>query len=184
VIDFVNRFKRPETLVAIDPVLGDNGKLYPTFSDTMCLHMKQLVKVADIVFPNITEALLLIGNDCSLADIKKDDIDDLAHEISKAGPQKIVITGAVHGNSVTNYVYDFKDNQRFEVSAGYNHKSYSGTGDVFASIVCGKLTLGQNLEEAVGTAAAFIERAVDFTENLDADTKEGIIFEPFLKELA
>jgi len=184
VIDFIERFKRPGTLVAVDPVMGDNGKIYPTISDSMCSCMRQLIKYADIVFPNITEALLLTGSTLPLDNIDKKSIAKIAREISQSGPQRVVITGAVQGENVTNYVYDFINNQSFEISAGYNNKSYSGTGDIFASIVCGSLTLGRDLKSAVAAAAAFIEKAVSYTEGLGGDTMEGIIFEPFLKELA
>lgn len=184
VIDFINRFKKPDTLVAVDPVMGDNGEKYPSFSDTMCSRMQNLVRHADIVFPNITEALLLTGRDTSDFDKGRHDIGALAREISATGPQKIIITGVIHDDKVTNYVYNFNEHNSFEISAGYNHKSYSGTGDIFASIVCGGLTNGRDLKQSVGAAAAFIEKAVNFTDGLDSDPREGIIFEPFLKELA
>jgi pyridoxine kinase len=183
VIDFIKRFKRPGTLVAVDPVMGDNGVKYPTFSDDMCARMKRLVKSADIVFPNMTEALLLTDRDTGINKLCEKDIDAIAREISAGGPQKIIITGVVNDGRVTNYVYDFINDKRFEASARYNHQFYSGTGDIFASVVCGCLTRGGALETAAETAARFIEKAVAFTCGVGTDTREGIIFEPFLKEL-
>ena len=184
VADFIARFKRPETLVAVDPVMGDNGALYPSFTEGMCSHMKKLVRYADIVFPNTTEAMLLTDGGFSVDRAEKRDIDEAARKISLCGPKRVVVTGAVCGGKVTNYVYDFAHGEYFEVSAGYNNRSYSGTGDIFASIVCGSLTLGRSLRSSVMSAAAFIEKAARFTEEHGGDTREGIIFEPFLKELA
>ena len=183
VIDFIKRFSNPGTLVAVDPVMGDNGKMYSAFSVSLCNHMKNLIRHADIVFPNITEAMLLTDCNIPISEIRKSDISFIAREISKAGPQQVIITGAVNGDYVTNYVFDFKNNQITEISEGYNHKSYSGTGDIFASIVCGGLTLGRDLNQSVTTAAHFIEKAVRYTDSFNSDTKEGVIFEPFLKEL-
>ena len=184
VIDFIKRFRRPGALVAVDPVMGDNGELYPSFTDSLCSHMKRLVGHADIVFPNLTEAMLLTGNRTPFDRIEKSDIPAIARAISETGPQKVIITGAVHGDIVTNYVFDFMNNIHFEISEGYNHKSYSGTGDIFASIVCGGLTLGRDLKQSVTAAARFIEKAARYTDSVSADTREGILFEHFLKELA
>jgi len=182
--DFIARFRLSGTLVAVDPVMGDNGEKYPTFTDSLCRRMKQLVGSADIVFPNLTEALLLTDCTIPISALTSGDIDGIAREIASTGPKRVIVTGAVRGDRVINYVYDFTQSSRFEITAQFNHKSYSGTGDVFASIVCGGLTLGRGLEASATLAAAFIEKAVGFTESLGGDTREGVIYEPFLKELS
>ena len=184
VIDLIRTMRQPGTRIAVDPVLGDNGRKYPTFSDSMCARMRKLVEHADIVFPNLTEALLLTGSRLPLEKLREADISAMASDISAAGPRQIVITGAVCDDTVTNYIFDFAASQRLTISSAYNHQSYSGTGDIFASIVCGCLTRGEALPDAAKTAAAFIKKTVDYTEEKGTDNREGILFEPFLKELA
>lgn len=183
VIDFIRRFRRPDTLVAVDPVMGDNGAKYPTFSDEMCAKMKNLVRHADIVFPNVTEASLLTGTPLPAGELSVDFIDKVAAAIAQTGPQQMVITGVARGDSVCNYVYDFHSGEHFTVCARFNHQSYSGTGDIFASVVCGSLTRGESLLKATEKATRFIEKAVDFTDSMGTDTREGILFEQFIGEL-
>ena len=186
VIDLIRSMRQPGTRIAVDPVMGDNGRKYPTFSDSMCARMRKLVEQADIVFPNLTEALLLTGSHLPLEKLRDADIAGIAAEISAAGPRQIVITGAVREDTVANYIFDFTgpQPQRLEISSAYNHQSYSGTGDIFASIVCGCLIRGDTLLHAAETAVTFIKKAVDYTEEKGTDNREGILFEPFLKELA
>jgi pyridoxine kinase len=187
VTDFIREFSTSAsgspTLVAVDPVMGDNGRTYPGFSDKMYARMKELVSAADIVFPNLTEALMLTGADPRDFSDPRLGIPALGREISRLGPRKVVITGAVSGDTVSNYVFDFDAGVSARVGEKFNGKSYSGTGDIFASIVCGGLVLGGELESCVRRAAAFVSRVVVYTADAGTDTREGILFEPFLKEL-
>jgi pyridoxine kinase len=184
VIDFITRFKKADTWVAVDPVMGDNGKLYPIYSDSMCDNMKRLISHADIVMPNLTEAAFLAGWQHPILEAEKADIIEIAERISQLGPQKIIITGAIKQNIVTNHVFDFSRGLQFETSSGYNHKTYSGAGDVFASIICGSILNGESLQTAVIKASEFVEKAVNYTSSIDTNEKHGIMFEKFLKELA
>jgi pyridoxine kinase len=150
----------------------------------MCDNMKRLISHADIVMPNLTEAALLADFPYPICEAEKADILDMAKGISQLGPQKIIITGAVKQNVVTNYVFDFSQGLQFETCNGYNHKTYSGTGDVFASIICGSILNGEDLQSAVIKASEFVEKAVNYTSSNNSDEKQGIMFEKFLKELA
>lgn len=182
VTDFIKHFSGPDTLVAVDPVMGDNGCKYHGFSDEMCSRMKDLVRCADIVYPNFTEALMLTGRDPSADSFREP--EKLAREISALGPRKVIITGAVAHDKVTNYIFDSLSDSFSFVSCPYSGTSYSGTGDIFASIVTGSLTLGRSLEVSVRSAADFISKAVTYADNLGSDPREGVIFEPFLRELS
>jgi pyridoxine kinase len=181
VSDFIKEFRTQDTLIAVDPVMGDNGRQYPGFSDEMCSRMTDLVRCADMVFPNLTEALMLTGRAPSAA--AECSAQTLAREISSLGPSKVIITGGVEKDKVTNYVYDSATGSFSGISGPYSGTSYSGTGDIFASVVTGSLTLGRGLEDSVRTAAAFIAKAVALADSLGSDPREGVIFEPYLKEL-
>jgi pyridoxine kinase len=184
VIDFITRFKKSDTWVAVDPVMGDNGRLYPIYSNSMCDNMKRLISHADIVMPNITEAAFLAGWQHPILEARSSDIINIAKCISQLGPQKIIITGATHEDTVKNYAFDFSQGLQFETCSGFNHKTYSGTGDIFASIICGSILNGEDLKTAVIKASAFVEKSVNYTSSIHADEKQGIVFERFLKELA
>ena len=183
VIDFIKRFRRPQTLIIIDPVFGDNGVVYPAFSQSISGHMKRLISYADIVVPNLTEAAFLTDYKGNPLLASKEDIAEMARKIFARGPKKVVITGCVNGDTIINYIFDFENNETREINAEYNHCSYSGTGDIFASIVCGSLTNGEELEAAVRKASAFVEKAVKYTDGFNGCANDGIFYEKFLKEL-
>ncbi len=184
--DFIKEFKTDKTLVMIDPVMGDNGKLYPIYPDDYPGHMKQLIRYANVITPNITEFALLTGYDAMKEGINKEKLQDYGRQLGELGPKQIIITGVVNPNRpdcLYNIGMDFNKQTYFEVSSPYNHISYSGTGDIFASIVCGYLTDGYDLEKSVKIAADFIAKAIAYTAEYNLDTNEGIMYEQFLKEL-
>ena len=53
---FLRRFDRDGTTVLVDPVMGDYGALYPTYTQELAKNMARLVRYADILTPNLTEA--------------------------------------------------------------------------------------------------------------------------------
>ncbi|SHH47207.1 pyridoxine kinase [Clostridium collagenovorans DSM 3089] len=185
-IDIVANFiqKHKEAMIFVDPVMGDNGEIYGTYNDEMCYKMKELVKIADIVTPNLTEACILTGlNYENIKELSLEDIKSIAMDIGNMGPEKIVITGIVKENIVHNLAYDKEKDEIFITEAKYNQRSYSGTGDIFSSIVCGMTVRGIDFTVAVQKASNFIEEAIDYTDKFDIPGREGICYEFFLKEL-
>ena len=186
VLEFIQLFKEDKTLVLIDPVMGDNGQLYSIYDEAYPTHMKELVAKADIITPNITEFSLLTGYDLAWG-INQEKIKSYAKELAKLGPKQIVITGVcdeAHPERLMYIGLDFNKAIYFMKEVAYNGKSYSGTGDIFASVLCGYLTHGYSLEEAVDIASTFISQAITYTSDFNLSTKEGIMYEPFLKELS
>ena len=59
VLEFIDQFKKENTLVIVDPVMGDNGKIYKNYSKEMTENMYKLIQKADIITPNLTEACIL-----------------------------------------------------------------------------------------------------------------------------
>ena len=186
VLEFIELFKEDKTLVLIDPVMGDDGEIYSIYDEAYPTHMKGLVAKADIITPNITEFSLLTGYDLAWG-INEEKIKSYASDLAQLGPKQIVITGVrdkMQPKQLVNIGLDFNKNTYFTKEVAYNGKSYSGTGDIFASVLCGYLTRGYSLEEAVHVASTFISRAITYTSDFNLSTKEGIMYEPFLKELS
>lgn len=183
VLDFVLKFKKEDTLVIIDPVMGDDGRLYPIYSEEYPQEMKALIKHADVITPNATEFYLLTGYDLSTEGMNQSLIKEVTKDL---GPNQIVITGIkdnAHPDHVINFCIDYNHDECFEEITSYNHISYSGTGDIFASILCGYLTQGKSLKQAVQTATRFIKKAVEYTSSFNVPPADGVFFEEFLKEL-
>lgn len=168
--------------VIIDTVMGDGGKLYPTYTPDMCRRMKRLVSHADVITPNITEACILTGTDYPGEELSTAQARALACRLYDLGAGAVVITGIVREPVLCNLVYDGRE--LYFDAEDRTERMFSGTGDLFASIVSARLAAGGTLPEAVTLAGSFIAAATRYTLSLGTPTQEGVCFEPCLSRLA
>ena len=180
VIKFIK--ENPNSFVIVDPVLGDNGILYPIFNEKTCNKMKDLVTHSNLITPNITEACLLLDKELK-KNFSQEEIINIAMDLSNLGPEKVIITGIIKNNKIYNLSYDRKTNKYFTYGMEYNKCSYSGTGDIFVSIVCALVTNNYDLEFAVKTASDFIYKCITYTSKYEKDRNQGVMFEMFLNDL-
>lgn len=154
---FLQTFKKEDTLVLIDPVMGDNFSLYATYTPQMCQNMCRLVHHADIVTPNLTEACILTNTPFPQNSPDQPFLRKLCRDILKQGPQKVVITGIVNQERslVQNFVCQGEQDAGWMGRNHYNFKSYNGTGDLFASIVTGYCVQGMDFALAVQKGQRF-----------------------------
>lgn len=175
-----------KAIVIVDPVMGDNGDIYNTYTVALCNKIKELVCMADIITPNITEAIILAENNFKEINIDNIDINkvkSIAKSLSKLGPSYIVITGVIVDNSIFNILYS-KDTDEFHLEKSpYYNCSYSGTGDIFTSLIIGYILKGFNIKVAIKKASKFISKALNKTINVSTDPRYGIQFEGILKEV-
>ena len=183
-IDIVRNFikSNPHAFVIVDPVLGDNGELYPIFNNDTCTKMKDLVIHSNLITPNITEACLLLNKDYK-DNFSEEEVITIAKKLSELGPSKVIITGIIRDNMIYNLSYDKEEDKAFTYGLEYNKCSYSGTGDIFVSIICGLITNNYDLEFAVKTASDFIYKCVSYTSKYEDDRNQGVMFEMFLNDL-
>ena len=185
VIDFINRFKREEQYVIIDPVLGDNGVTYDTFGPVMINKMRKLVKKADIITPNITEAKFLLDKEKN--EINSDKMaKNWLKELSDFGPTMVVITsvpGYTKTEKTSVLAYHKKDDRYWKVDCDYVPANFPGTGDLFTSILVGSILTGDSLPMAIDRAAQFISMAVRTTYGYDFPEREGVLIERVLANL-
>ncbi|GIM29352.1 pyridoxal kinase [Clostridium polyendosporum] len=181
--DFINEFKTKDTIVVIDPVLGDNGSLYKGMNNEMISKMKDLIKAADIITPNITEAAFLLDKRVK-GDMNIEEVVLWCKELSDLGPSQVIITSAVI-NEGTIYVvgYDKIAGSIFVMPRKYIPKSFPGTGDAFTSVLIGSILRGEPLLESINNGCKFIEMVIKETIRLNSDSREGIVFEGFLSKL-
>lgn len=107
VLDFLRDFKGPHTLAIVDPVMGDNGKLYPSYTQEMCDEMRRLLAYADVVTPNVTEACELLNLPYrSDRDLSEADFAAMAKALADKGPQGVILTGIHDGPYIGNFIYD------------------------------------------------------------------------------
>lgn len=181
----VEKLRGEDTLVLVDTVLGDHGIRYPIFDEEMCSRVRELAFDADVITPNLTEACLLAGEPAEAAQDMQSraELIQLASYLASQGPGTVVITGIRDEDQVANLAYIKEDSRCFWESSRRIGYSYSGTGDVLASILCGGLVHGLPLGEVLRTACRFLETALEETAESGSDPREGIIFEPFLGQL-
>lgn len=186
--DFIEKFRTSDTLVLVDPVMGDNGKSYATYTKSICDKMCSLAKSADIITPNLTEFCIITDTDFEYlnsfeqSNLFFEKISDVAMSYIKRTGQQLVVTGINAGDMLYNGVF-MTDRQPAFISSAQYGNGFSGTGDLMASIICGSLLNGNDLVEAVKKASAFIEKSVVDTIQNSYDRNDGINFEKYLYTL-
>ena len=176
--EFISEFKSKDTLVIVDPVMGDYGKTYSTYTEEMCQRMKQLACKADILTPNLTEACILTDTPYK-EDWKVAEVIELAEKLSEQGPEKVVITGV----SQKSYFCYEKGTEPSIVKTQKVGTQRSGTGDIFSAIISADAVNGVNFHDSVKRASLFIKKCILRSIELDIPVTDGVCFEEVLHTL-
>jgi len=183
--DFFKEFKTPDNFIFIDPVMGDNGKLYTGFNQEFADEMAKLCNLADIVVPNLTEASYMLHKEYKEKYTEKE-IKELLIELSNLGPNKVVLTGvSFKENELGVMSYDKQTNKFFTYFRGKINVKYHGTGDVFASTLVGALVNENSLEESLKIAVDYVWETINDTYIEKKEDAYGVNFEkkiPYLIE--
>lgn len=193
--EFVEMFRPP--LFLLDPVMGDHGRAYSSITETHVQKMKELLPLADIITPNITEVCLLTGTPwkdgewtmqelsglCErLADIcQQESVSSGEASVGTVSSASIVITGIRQGDSLVNFLWD--DGVYTTVSTPIAGASRPGTGDIFASILAADAVRGETLLSSVQKAANFVGLCIAGSEKAGTPVQEGVVFEKYLAAL-
>ena len=186
VADFIERFRTPDTLVVVDPVLGDNGRLYNKITDEMVSEMMTLAARADVLTPNLTELFALL-NEPFRSECTDDELKAAITELTSSGPDTVIITGVpVQGKpNLTSVIARSRtDGRTWKVTCPYLPAHYPGTGDAFTSVITGSLLQGDSLPIALDRAAQFILQGIRATFGYQTDNREGILLERVLQNLS
>ncbi len=156
--NFINLTRSEDTLIFVDPAMADHGKLYPGFSTDFPQKMLELVKCADVVCPNITEACLLLGKQFKGdGEYNESYIKELVDGFLALGIKKVVITGVKYGDGRHGALAYDTDVKEYRYLFGEHlNCAFHGTGDIFSSVLCGALVKGEDIYSAT-------QMAVDFT---------------------
>jgi len=182
----IDSFKNENQFVIIDPVLGDNGKMYGPINKEMVSEMKSLIQKANIITPNLTEASLLLEKPFS-PDIGEEDIKEWMLKLSDMGPGIVVITGIpdkTHGKKYSVIAYNRNGSRFWKVPIDYIPADFPGTGDCFTSVLTGALLQGDSLPIALDMAVHFISYGVRATFGYNYDQNQGIMLERILNRLS
>ena len=183
--NIVKDFRNRDMLLVVDPVMGDEGKLYSGFDSDMVNEMRNLVKGANIITPNITEAALLLDRDYKDS-IYINEVDMWAKELSEFGVDNVIITSApsIEGEKfIDTLIYNKENDKLTRISVKKIDKYYPGTGDAFASVLVGKVLNNCSVEESAKFASNFVSKAITESNKYEYNSKEGILLEKVLNLL-
>ena len=190
VLEFLDIFCKDDTFLLVDPVMGDNGSRYPVFTSRMEAEMKTLTERADIITPNLTELCLLTGRDCRLTEAvrNKEEIiaaaEEMAGELMTGKTKETVVTGIRYieettGREMMGNLAVTEEGTSFSAFP-FIGDSYSGTGDLFASIVAAGRARGDALAQAMELAGVMIGRAIEDAVRDGVPRNDGVEYERYL----
>ncbi len=178
----IHRLRTSNSLVLVDPVMGDNGAIYETYTTQMCNGMQDLCALADIITPNLTEAAILLGYTPTDAPHSPAETAQWARTLEQRYQAKVVLTGVSGGSDTVGVLCCEKGQLAF-----FEHtriaEYYPGTGDLFASVLLGDLLRGTPLPDACKTAAHFVRDCIRETAALQTNHMHGVQFESLLGNL-
>ena len=186
IADFIDEFAGEDTVVLVDPVMADDGEIYDSYDSDSVDAIKALVSKATVITPNLTELCVLTGTEYdSVAYLPVDEKLRKIRQLSSLMQKTVITTGIpTDTGEVINTVLDSGD-----FSVIKNKKiggSFSGTGDILASVVAARLVTGSDVVSAVRLASDFICSAIEVTvreTNGKYNTADGVHFERCLYKL-
>jgi len=186
VIDFIDTFKKENSLVLVDPAMADKGKLYAGFGPEFPQHMARLCAHADIIVPNITEACLMTGHEYRES-YDEAYVNELLKKLCALGAKKAVLTGIKYTNETQGAVcYDSESGNTISYFGTQMPRDFHGTGDTFASVFAGALTHGESMQRALEIAVKFTVECIRTTIPHASEHSYGTMFEsciPYLLKL-
>ena len=175
----------PHALRLVDPVMGDGGEIYATYTPELCRAMGTLVDGADALMPNLTEASILTGRDYPGQDIDDAQVDEILGALLAAGAKNVVLKGIDRGDGmIRNYVASASTGVAGKQELAHAKLPFMthGTG-AFASALCGAVMAGRPLAEAANIAGEFVRHAMESTQYQPNHEERGVSFELNLDEL-
>jgi len=179
---FFSTFKKSSTAVIVDPVMGDHGTAYRTCTPELCRGMRALAENSDVITPNLTEAALLL--DHPYEEIQRTDAYEVVRRLSVGGRRSVVLTGYSSESGQTGALcFDRDSGESKAVQTPREPRDFSGTGDLFASVLAGGVARGVPLFQAAQAAADFVRDCIARTLAEGLTEQDGVDFEPLLGQL-
>lgn len=197
VLEFIRRFADEKTMILVDPVMGDQGETYSIYTEKLGRRMREVAENAHILTPNLTEALILLEDEKTMQKewkrLHQLPEEEFLAEVVKIGkrlqeryPKAIsVITGidCLRDEKLQMGNLICRSEGYTWVFAKKHGKSYSGTGDLFASILSAGMVKGWSVERCVKKAVDFLGKAILDAVTEGTDRNDGVCFEKYLFEL-
>ena len=167
-------------LVMVDPIMADGGKLYNGIGMERVAAMRKLVSYSDVMVPNMTEAGFLTGICPGRERASASELRELVDGLHKLSGKSVVITSAQDSETDEHLVcgYDHKSGQYFRVPFTFLPVRVAGSGDIFSTVMTGKLLNGESLEAAVREAVRVLTTLIRENQS-HLDEYKGILIERY-----
>lgn len=193
VLRFLDEFQTDENIYLADPVMGDHGKPYTIHSRELVEGMKELVKRADAITPNLTELCMLTDTDYEelIGHCEEENyvnrVGDLCHKLLNTSDRLkyVVVTGIIRKKKAKEYIGNLAVSQQesHHIENLYTGMGFSGTGDLFASVISGSLVKGLSIRKAMEKATYFLQEAIEEASAEQIPSVHGVYFEKYLSRL-
>ncbi len=182
IAEFCREQRENKAVIFVDPIMGDDGKLYNGITEQTIVHMRELVGVSDYIVPNYTEATYLVDMAYQPEGMTVKDVEELLQRIREIGARSIIITSArVEGQDVV-IVYDYESKEMHLLPFTHIPVRFPGTGDIFSAVFMGEVLEGHTLTCSVQKAMDAVKTLID--KNKDNEDKfKGIPIETCLEVL-
>ena len=185
-VEVIQRLYReyPKALRVVDPVMGDAGQMYPTYTPELCAAMGALANGADILTPNLTEASILTGSDYPGQNLTDEQVSEIVGKLLAMGAKNVVLKGIDRGDGKLRNFVAGQGLPMTEVAHEKLPYMLHGTGDLYASGLTAAIMAGRGLVEAARFAGEFVRDAMEITRYQPEYEMRGVSFEPVLGEVA
>ena len=181
--ELFRQFRGENTLIFVDPVMADNGKLYAAFDMDYVQENAKLCADADIVVPNITEAALMTGLEYR-EEYDEGYVRELLAGLTELGAGLSVLTGVSLEPGRTGFMgYERSTDSYFAYQNRRVNASYHGTGDLFSSVCVGELMKGLSWRDAMRIAADYTADTIEKTLESPDKPWYGVDFEATIPQL-
>lgn len=176
--ELVRALRRPQTLFAADPALGDNGRLYSGISRETARAMASFCRSADLILPNRTEAAILLGEEPRPGLPTREEAAALLPRLAALGPRLVVLTGVLFSKtSIGAACCDSGTGETAYAAAPRVEGHFHGTGDLFGAALLAGLLRELDLPQALQAAVCFVSRSIERTRLAGTDPRFGVDFE-------
>lgn len=168
------------TVILVDPIMGDEGKLYNGVTPSTINSMRQMVSVAHLIFPNYTEACYLTDTPYNADGVTEEEVRTLVEKLRELGAKSVLITSVLMKDG-SHVVAGYEDGY-FLLHYDEIPVHFPGTGDIFSAIVDGHLLRGDSLKDSARIAMDTLSKWIEANKD-NKDKNRGIPLERHLEEL-
>lgn len=167
------------TTIFVDPIMGDEGKLYNGVTPATIRSMREMIAVAHLTYPNYTEACFLTDTEYRMGGVDRQQAFRLLDCLREIGAQSVLITSITVDNQTAVVGYNHAMKEYFVLPYTEIPVHFPGTGDIFSALLVGHLLNGDPLRLSTRIAMDIVARLIDLNKN-NVDKNRGIPVENFL----